>query len=385
MTDGLIKNTLVFRFPEKAAGPTLVEIARFVKAFDADKANMESSYKIPDERCICIKFKNEAAMKEALLQNTEFHQFRYSNGNSVEVQMAVSGGCLRYVRVFDLPPEVSDLELSLVLGKYGSVKRIVREKFPAELELDLYTGIRGVYMDITKDIPPTLYFRNRRGRIYYEGLKHRCFLCKQEGHMKATCPQKKPAQSSAGEKSENEKSASSSYAGAVKGLNTSDQSTVSQEDSDTLKMVKLVSSRSDAGKVSTESLVKKVVDAVVIEGSATDENLASSSGLSAEKSVEEEMQVDPSKSNKRPLTTSSKSTSETDEEDFHGFTKVDRSGRSRSRRQKKSENNALEIIAVDSQKASKERTCTNKVRSRSSTQVRGKKHDVSKCQNTGST
>lgn len=45
MSNGVVKNTLVFQFPETAAGPTLVEIARFVKAFDADKKTMESSYK----------------------------------------------------------------------------------------------------------------------------------------------------------------------------------------------------------------------------------------------------------------------------------------------------------------------------------------------------
>lgn len=66
---------------------------------------------------------------------------------------------------------------------------MVRERFPAQLELDLTTGVRGVHIEIKKEIPATLFFLNRRGRIYYEGVKHKCFLCKEEGHLKAECPQ----------------------------------------------------------------------------------------------------------------------------------------------------------------------------------------------------
>lgn len=186
--DGLVKNTLMFRFPDGAPGPSVVEIARFVKSFDADKFTMESSYKISEERCICIKFMNERAMKDALMQNPENHVFQYSSGETVEVKMSVAGGCSKYIRIFDLPPEVPDQEIGNVLGKYGVVRRMVREKFPAQLELDLTTGVRGVYIEIKKEIPATLFFLNRRGRIYYEGVKHKCFLCKQEGHLKADCP-----------------------------------------------------------------------------------------------------------------------------------------------------------------------------------------------------
>lgn len=186
--DGLVKNTLMFKFPEGAPGPTVVEMARFVKAFDADKFTMESSYKISEERCFCIKFMNERSMKDALMQNTENHVFQYSSGETVEIKMSIAGGCSKYIRIFDLPPEVPDQELATVLGRYGTVRRMVREKFPAQLELDLTTGVRGVHIEIKKEIPATLFFLNRRGRIYYEGVKHKCFLCKEEGHLKAECP-----------------------------------------------------------------------------------------------------------------------------------------------------------------------------------------------------
>ena len=65
-----------------------------------------------------------------------------------------------YVRIYGLPPEVADRKVASVLGKYGKVKRIVREKIPAELGLDAYTGVRGVYMDVKKEIPSSLHFQS---------------------------------------------------------------------------------------------------------------------------------------------------------------------------------------------------------------------------------
>lgn len=148
--EGLVKNTLMFKFPDGFAGPSVVEMARFAKAFDADKFTMESVYKISEERCICIKFMSERAMKDALMQNREDHVFEYSNGEKVEIKMSVAGGCSKYIRIFDLPPEVPDQEISSVLSKFGVVRRMVRERFPAQLELDLTTGVRGVHIEIKK-------------------------------------------------------------------------------------------------------------------------------------------------------------------------------------------------------------------------------------------
>lgn len=190
MEDGLVRNTLAFRFPPEAPPPSLVEVARFVKNLDADLDSMETGYKMPEEKCVCVKFKSLDAMKEAQAQIPEICVFRYSNGEKVEVKMTVAGCCTRYVRIFDIPPEVPDSEISAVLGRYGVVKRLVREKFPADLGLNMFTGVRGAYVDIKKAIPATLYFLNRKGRLFYEGLKQKCFFCKEEGHLKADCPKR---------------------------------------------------------------------------------------------------------------------------------------------------------------------------------------------------
>lgn len=186
-----IENTISFAYPNGSAKPSMDEMAKFVKSLDANLADMDTMYRIAEEKSVFLKFKTEAGMRYAIMHNPEQLTFRYDNGKAVEVRMSVADGNVQYVRIFDLPPEVPDADISSVLGRYGEVKRVVREKYPAELGLDMFTGVRGVYVDVEKDIPSALNFRDRKGNIFYAGNRNKCFLCKAEGHQVNSCPKRK--------------------------------------------------------------------------------------------------------------------------------------------------------------------------------------------------
>ncbi|XP_055589326.1 uncharacterized protein LOC129741612 [Uranotaenia lowii] len=94
----------------------------------------------------------------------------------------------RYIRIFNLPPETEDKEIAAAMSRYGKIHQFVRERYPAEYEYPVYSGIRGVHMELEKEIPASLFIGHFRARIYYDGLKNRCFLCKAEGHLKVDCP-----------------------------------------------------------------------------------------------------------------------------------------------------------------------------------------------------
>lgn len=80
----------------------------------------------------------------------------------------LTGVNIQYVRIIDLPP---DDNLSLVLHQFGKGESAVREEFPADLGLDyMFTGVRGVHMDVEKNIPPSIDVMNRTGRMFYSGL-----------------------------------------------------------------------------------------------------------------------------------------------------------------------------------------------------------------------
>lgn len=189
--DDTVVNTVQFRFAASSPRPSWTEIATFLKRLDVDLRTMETAYKTSNDRSLFVKFTSRDAMIAALQKNVEPKMFEYVSGASVEVRMTMAGRNVHYVRIFDLPPESSDECLSLVLKDYGTVEWMIREKFPANLGLDhVYTGVRGVYVDIDKEIPPTINVGNRKGRVFYDGLKDVCFLCHGVGHRKSCCPQR---------------------------------------------------------------------------------------------------------------------------------------------------------------------------------------------------
>lgn len=89
-------------------------------------------------------------------------------------------------------------------------------KFPMDLGINhMYTGVRGVYMDVRQDIPPTINVGSRKGRIYYDGLHDTCFLCRAVGHRKDSCPQRRK------DYNKEKHAASVSYAEIVSGQHSS--------------------------------------------------------------------------------------------------------------------------------------------------------------------
>ena len=227
-----IKNTIRFQFSHGQEKPDMGDICNFAKGLDADPGQMEAVYRIGEERSIFIKFRSEESMLHALNFNTEELIFHYANGKTAEVHMSDASEYIEYIRVYDLPPEVPDNELEKVLKKYGKVKRVIREKFPVELNLDACTGVRGIYMDVKKEIPTSLHFLNRKGNIFYDGNKGRCCLCKAEGHLVLSCPKRKarkqPEQQNQGK--DEGRSDPSSYAGVVTGAAAAERIEVLDEE-----------------------------------------------------------------------------------------------------------------------------------------------------------
>lgn len=212
-----VVNTAQFRFPPGSARPSWEEIANFVKQLDTDPLDMETVYKTSRDRSLFVKFTSQEAMRESLKNNSEPRTFTYANGESVVVvRMCCAGTNMHYVRVFDLPPEVGDYNLAQVLGSYGIVDRVLREKFPSDSGLDhLYTGARGVHIDVKKRIPPAVDVLNMKARVFYSELSDTCFLCHAVRHRRDTCPQRGILNMK--EKQQQEAVSSNTYAGVLAG------------------------------------------------------------------------------------------------------------------------------------------------------------------------
>lgn len=214
------KNTVGFDFGRSGVMPTLKEAISFlVRDLGIKDSEVHSVYLDVSDKTFFVKFIDETTLKETTQRLSQTEDFKYADGRVVQVQVVAADGFFRYVRLFNLPPEVTDADIAKALSKFGTVRQLVREKLPADLGFDAFSGTRGAHMEVKMEIPPALYIGHYKCRIFYEGLRNRCFTCKQEGHVKADCPNKASAQrSSAAEIPSGGGQGLMDYAGAAKGV-----------------------------------------------------------------------------------------------------------------------------------------------------------------------
>lgn len=183
------KNTLKIVFGTAAKIPQHMDVLRFVGVtLKISAASVHSIYKDENEQQFYIKFIDDAAFNLFTATIEEQYTFDYIDLSTTVVRLDVASSLFRYVRIFNLPPEIEDKDIAMVLGQFGVIRQHVREKYPAVYGFSVYSGVRGVHMEISKEIPANLFIGHYKARLYYEGLKNKCFYCKGEGHLKASCP-----------------------------------------------------------------------------------------------------------------------------------------------------------------------------------------------------
>jgi hypothetical protein len=187
------KNTVKVQLPGQCEKPMDAEVIRWIVQDLKMKAEelIGVAQNPANDGIIFLKCINEAIMN-GLIDKYNGTSFKYNDGTLVHVEMSVASENIRYVRIFGLPFEVEDEHIAGFFGSFGVVKRLVREKFPSHYNFDVYSGVRGVHIDLKKDVPSFLYMRGFRVKIHYYGMREKCHICGSADHMKGECP-KKPA------------------------------------------------------------------------------------------------------------------------------------------------------------------------------------------------
>lgn len=192
------KNTLKIVFANGAKVPLHLDVLRFTaKVLKIPAPDVHSIYRDENDRCFYIKFMDEPTFNEFTGRIDDQYKFQYNDGEAATVKLEVASRLFRYVRIFNLPPELEDKDIAAVLSQFGTIRQHVRERYPTEYGYAVFSGVRGVHMEIAKELPPNLFIGHFKARLYYEGLKNRCFFCKMEGHVKANCPKATSSRSSA--------------------------------------------------------------------------------------------------------------------------------------------------------------------------------------------
>lgn len=183
------QNTLKLKFGAQSRNPTNDEVFAFFQKQGWDCDMLSAMYR--EDFCLFIKFQREDQLKHALKVLGHEVMFEYANGTKIQVTVSAANGMFKYVRVFGLPPEVDDKALAFVFAKYGSIQQLVRERYPAESGFPIWSGVRGINMDVLQDIPSHVHVQGVKARVFYDGIQHKCFLCGSAEHLKAECPKRK--------------------------------------------------------------------------------------------------------------------------------------------------------------------------------------------------
>lgn len=197
MADAKVRvNTLKFAFGRDSSEPTDAEMFGFCRDRQFNPEEIYSIHKEKDSRAIFVKFKSESFMKAALHNMQPVLTFQYANGKAVNVTVSEADISFKYIRVFNLPPEIEDKEIYQALSSYGIIRQQVREKYHPSTGFPVFSTVRGLYMEVAKEIPPQVRVRHFQARIYYDGMINKCFICKSTDHIKANCPRRNAVQQS---------------------------------------------------------------------------------------------------------------------------------------------------------------------------------------------
>lgn len=185
------KNTVKVQLPGQSEKPLDSEMLKWVIVDLGlkDDEIVGMSQNPANDGVMYIKCVSENKMRE-IIGKFDGVTFKYGNGTIVRVTMSEAAENVRYVRIFGLPFEVEDEHIEGFFRSFGTVKRLVKEKYPAHYNFDVLSGVRGVYIDLKKDVPAFLYMRGVRVKVHYYGMKEKCHISGSPDHMRNECPLK---------------------------------------------------------------------------------------------------------------------------------------------------------------------------------------------------
>lgn len=142
-------------------------------------------------RQVFIKCTSTNIVEEILERTKGELSFTFSNGQRTKVKIEKAGPGIKSVKIYNLPPELSNTNISTVLEKYGTVYSVTDDSWGQAFRYKIKNGVRTVKMGLKTHIPSYIDVCGFKALVSYENQPTTCSYCHQTGHLRNNCPNKK--------------------------------------------------------------------------------------------------------------------------------------------------------------------------------------------------
>jgi hypothetical protein len=139
------------------------------------------------KRQVYTKLREYQRMCKILTSTHGEGEFRHNNGELSTVRLQAAGLGTKRVRLANIPPEVSDRVIKMVLKRYGAVKEIHAETWSKAYRFPVDNGIRAAVVTLVEHIYSHLLVAGHMSLVSFEGQPPTCYGCNDTGHICIEC------------------------------------------------------------------------------------------------------------------------------------------------------------------------------------------------------
>lgn len=183
-------NTLKLAFDKSSQRPQPSEIHDFI--LEKLKLTLDQLYGIQlvsVENAVYIKLVSQILFEKTLRTFEGTVPIHLYNGEVTQATISDAGQEITSIRLFNVPFEASDTDITSLLLPYGKVKSIVTERWSRHYRVTgIQNGLKAVDIELIKPIPSFLLLEKFKISVVYDGQPQTCLHCNLIGHMRHDCP-----------------------------------------------------------------------------------------------------------------------------------------------------------------------------------------------------
>lgn len=185
------KNTMKCQFDRLAPRPSAADVHEWLTTKLQITVDQVDTLQLDGyQHAVFIKFISQSVLEKFLRKFEGQTVMQLFTGQSVNVAISAAGVECTYVRIFNLPPEVSNDAIGAAFAQYGKVKDIKDEHWSKLYKCNVKNGIRAVEVQLKMQIPSVIRIAGFRVQIVYDGQQKTCTICNSNLHMRNECNQR---------------------------------------------------------------------------------------------------------------------------------------------------------------------------------------------------